>query len=160
MLKITQDIQDWNKQFEIVWQPFANKIIYIFSSEYPQKLKLIKSNEDLNNYIHDIVKFYLKMWQDEKEDQGIWLEILMREYPIIAQDFVDSLNQMEINIPSQPVFLWSIKEIGAIASAMLIGIIILLWGQNMSNFNIDLITLRQGIISVGFIYTVFSVVKN
>lgn len=160
MIKIIEDIKDWNKQFEIIWQPFANKIIYIFSSEYTQKLKLIKSNEDLNNYINDIVKFYLKMWQDEKEDQGIWLEILMRECPIIGQDFVDSLNKMEINILSKPVFLWSIKEIGAIASAMLIGIIILLWGQNMSNFNIDLITLRQGIISVGFIYTVFSVVKK
>lgn len=160
MIKITQDIKDWNQQFEIIWQPFANKIINSFSSEYPQKLKLIKSNEDLNNYINDIVKFYLKLWQSEKEDQGIWLEILMREYPIIGQDFVDSLNQMEINIPSQPVFLWSIKEIGAIASAVIIGIIILLWGQDMSNFNFDLITLRQGMISSGFIYTVFSVVKK
>lgn len=84
----------------------------------------------------------------------------MREYPIIGQDFVDSLNQMEINIPSKPLFLWSKKEIGAIASAVIIGIIILLWGQDMSNFNFDLITLRQGMISAGFIYTVFSVVKK
>ncbi|WP_330204080.1 dynamin family protein [Cyanobacterium sp. DS4] len=160
MVKITQDIQDWNKQFDIVWKDFAKNIINSFSSEYPKKLKSIKSNEDLNNYINDIVKFYLKLWQSEKEDQGIWLEILMREYPIMGQDFVDSLNQMEINIPSQPVFLWSKKEIGAIASAVIIGIIILLWGQDMSNFNFDLITLRQGMISAGFIYTVFSVVKK
>lgn len=100
------------------------------------------------------------MWQSETEDQRIWLEILMREYPIIGKKFTDSLNQMTIKIKSQPVFLWSKKEIGAIASSIIMGIIILLWGQDLSNFNFDLITLRQGMISAGFVYAVFSIVKK
>ncbi|MBF2056691.1 MAG: hypothetical protein IGQ45_05570 [Cyanobacterium sp. T60_A2020_053] len=92
MLKITQDRQDWNKQFETVWQPFAKKIVNTFSSEYPQKLKLIKSNLDLNNYINDIIKHHVKIWEIDKEDQAIWLEILEREHPIVGQVFYDILN--------------------------------------------------------------------
>lgn len=160
MIKITENIQDWNNLFKIIWQPFAKEIINSFSLEYPKKLKLIKTNLDLNNYINDLVQFNLKLWESETTDQGIWMEILMREYPEVAQQFLASLNSLEINLKSAPVFLWSKKEISSIVSSIIIGIIILLWGQDFNNLNFDLITLRQGIISVGFVYTIFSIVQK
>lgn len=160
MIKFTQDIEDWNEQLGTVWQPFAKKIINSFLSEYPQKLKLIKSNLDLNNYINDMIKYHVNIWQIDKEDQAIWLEILVREYPVIGQKFCDILNKMEVNIKSQPVFLWSTKEILAIVTGIFIGIVALLWGQDLGNLDFDLITLRRGMISAGIIYTIFSIVKQ
>lgn len=160
MIKFTQDIEDWNEQLGTVWQPFAKKIINSFLSEYPQKLKLIKSNLDLNNYINDMIKYHVNIWQIDKEDQAIWLEILVREYPVIGQKFCDILNTMEVNIKSQPVFLWSTKETLAIVTGIFIGIVILLWGQDLGNLDFDLITLKRGMISAGFIYTIFSIVKQ
>lgn len=160
MIKITEDIQDWNQLFQIVWQPFAKEIINSFSLEYPKKLKLIKTNLDLNNYINDLVQFNLKLWESETIDQGIWMEILMREYPEVGKEFLDCLNMLEIKVTSNPVFLWSKKEVISIILSIIVGIIILFWGQDLNNFNFDLITLRQGIISVGFIYTIFSIVTR
>jgi hypothetical protein len=128
--------------------------------EYPKKLKLIKTNLDLNNYINDLVQFNLKLWENETTDQGIWMEILMREYPEVGKEFLACLNMLEIKVKSPPVFLWSKKEIISIVLSIIVGIIILFWGQDLNNFNFDLITLRQGIISAGFVYTVFSIVKR
>lgn len=160
MLKITEDIQDWNQQFQIVWQPFAKQIINSFTLEYPQKLKLIKTNIDLDNYVNDLVQYNLKSWHDESTYQGIWMEILMREYPEVGKQFLASLNTLKIKLKFPPVFLWSKKELISMVFSIIVGIIILLWGQNLNNLNFDLISLRQGIISAGFIYTVFSIVKR